>query len=280
MSTLNRPFRSRRARRMLLIDVGIWVAFGLLLAGVVLQAGRAGELDPELWIPLADQAIQQFLLTGLLGTIGAGATAIVFAVVAGILLAAARLSANRILSSVAGVVSEVCRALPILFVIYFLLMVAPSFGLRMPPFWQVVVAIAIHGAGAFCELFRAGMLALPKGQSEAAASLGLRGSQALRTIVLPQVVRALLPAMISQSVQILKETSLGYVVSYPELLRRGQLLAEHLGGGFLQAYAEVAVLFIGLNLALTGLAIWLERKLSPTTSAQAVGSSLRFRGRA
>lgn len=269
----------RHARRLLATDALIWALAAGALVVVVLQMGRVGELDPEKWAPLADPAIQAFLWGGLLGTVGAGATAIAIALVAGILIAAARLSPKRWLSAPAAVVSEVCRALPILFVVYLLLMVAPTWGLRMPPFWQIVIAIAIHGAGAFAELFRAGMLALPRGQAEAAASLGLRGPQGLRLVILPQVVRALLPAVISLCVQILKETSLGYVVSYPELLRRGQLLAEHMGGAFLQAYAEVAVLFIGLNLLLTGLAIWLERRLAPGTSVQ-TSPSARLRARA
>lgn len=271
----------RRARRMLLMDLVVWAIVAGVLAIVVLQMVRVGELEPEKWEPLADPAVQAFLWGGLLGTVGAGATAIVIALAAGVVLAGARLSPYRWVARIAAAISEICRALPILFVVYLLLMVAPTWGLRMPPFWQIVVAIAIHGAGAFAELFRAGMLALPKGQSEAAASLGLKGAQALRFVIMPQVVRALLPAVIGQSVQILKETSLGYVVSYPELLRRGQLLAEHMGGGFLQAYAEVAVLFIGLNLLLTGAAIWLERRLTVSTSTQgSPGSSARLRARA
>lgn len=280
-SPLALPTSRRRARRLLATDAAIWTLVAAALVIFLLQMASVGELDPALWIPLADPAIQAFLWGGLLGTIGAGATAIAIALVAGIVIAAARLSSRRWLSGIAATVSEICRALPILFVVYLLLMVAPTWGLRMPPFWQIVVAIAIHGAGAFAELFRAGMLALPRGQSEAAASLGMTDLQALRLVVMPQVVRALLPAVIGQCVQILKETSLGYVVSYPELLRRGQLLAEHMGGGFLQAYAEVAVLFIGLNLLLTGVAVWLERRWNSRTSIHASpGSSARLRDRA
>ncbi|SHN46326.1 amino acid ABC transporter permease [Cryptosporangium aurantiacum] len=262
--TLRIDHGPRHRRRLRYIDATVWtlVAGGLVLGAV--QLARAGELAAAKWEPLTDPAIQKFLWGGLVGTVTAGATAIALAIPVGLVLAAGRLSPRRPIAAVAGAVTEVCRALPILFVVYFLLMVAPLWGLRVPPFWQIVVAIALHGAGALAEIFRAGMLALPKGQAEAAASLGLSRVQALRAVILPQVFRALLPAVISQSVAMLKETSLGYVVSYPELLRRGQLLADHLGDGYLQAYAVVAAVFITLNVALSALAVHLERRLSTT----------------
>lgn len=251
----------RAARRRLIVNL---VAAGAIAAGLtalVVGLGAAGQLDAALWTPLFDWGAQQFLLVALGNTLLAGATAIALSIPLGAILAAARLSRSKLVSLVAAGVVEVLRALPLLFVVYFFLLALPGLGLRMPPFWQLVGAIVLYSSGVFAELFRAGILALPRGQAEAGLSLGLSRAQVLRRIVFPQVVRSLLPALVSQSVRVLKETTLGYVVSYPELLRRGQTLGEFLSGSFLQVYFEIAVIFIVLNGTLSWLAIVLNRRL-------------------
>lgn len=262
----------RAARRRRLVDgvsaLGLAVALAALLAGLA----SAGQLDPALWAPLFDWSAQQFLLVAFGNTLLAGAVAIVLSIPFGAVLAAARLSRSRVLATIAAGVVEVLRALPLLFVVYFFLLALPGLGLRMPPFWQLVGAIVLYSGGVFAELFRAGILALPRGQAEAGLSLGLTRTQVLLRIVFPQVVRSLLPALVSQSVRVLKETTLGYVVSYPELLRRGQTLGEFLSGSFLQVYFEIAIIFIVINGGLGALAVMLNRRLNRPRDAEPVQS--------
>ncbi|KOG85752.1 hypothetical protein ADK38_34910, partial [Streptomyces varsoviensis] len=131
-------------------------------------------------------------------------------------------------------------------------------------FWQLVIPIVLHGVGNFAEIFRAGVLALPRGQSEAGYAIGLRHGQVMRLIVLPQAVRALLPTIIGQAVRALKDTTLGYVVSYPELMHQGNVLGSFLENDFLQVYFEVAVIFIALNWLLSKLAEWVETRTGRT----------------
>jgi len=263
--------KAARTRRIVNIAglVVILAAIAALLAGLA----AAGQLDPALWAPLLDWGAQQFLLVALGNTLIAGATAIALSIPLGAMLAAARLSRSRVLARLSAGLVEVLRALPLLFVVYFFLLALPGLGLRMPPFWQLVGAIVLYSSGVFAELFRAGILALPRGQMEAGLSLGLSRTQVLLRIVFPQVVRALLPALISQSVRVLKETTLGYVVSYPELLRRGQTLGEFLSGSFLQVYFEIAVIFIVLNGGLTWLAVVLNRRMGRTRTPRAAQSA-------
>lgn len=264
---------ARAARRRRLVNVVAAAIIAAALTWLVVGLGAAGQLDSALWAPLFDWGAQQFLLVALANTLIAGVTAIVLSLPLGAVLAAARLSRSRVLSVLAAAVVEVLRALPLLFVVYFFLLALPGLGLRMPPFWQLVGAIVLYSSGVFAELFRAGMLALPRGQTEAGLSLGLSRTQLIVRIVLPQVVRALLPALVSQSVRVLKETTLGYVVSYPELLRRGQTLGEFLSGSFLQVYFEIAVIFIVLNGGLTWFALVLNRRLDRSRSPRAAQSA-------
>lgn len=244
------------------VNAAAVVVLAAVVFGLYLALQTSGQLAWARWEPLVNLGAQQFILTGVVNTLRAGAVAIVASMVLGALLAFARLNRRKSISLPAAVVTEVLRALPLLFVVYFFLLAMPGLGVRLPPFWQLVCAIVLHGAGVFAELFRAGVKSIPRGQAEAAASLGLSGRQTMKAVLLPQVVRALLPAMIGQSVFILKETTLGYVVSYPELLRRGQTLAEFLNESFLQVFFEVAIIFILINATLSYIATVLERRQS------------------
>ncbi|WP_308796777.1 amino acid ABC transporter permease [Agromyces silvae] len=263
----------RAARRRRIVNLSAAAVLAAALTALLVGLGAAGQLDGALWAPLFDWGAQQFLLVALGNTLIAGATAIALSIPLGAILAAARLSRSRLLSLLAAGLVEVLRALPLLFVVYFFLLALPGLGLRMPPFWQLVGAIVLYSSGVFAELLRAGILALPKGQAEAGLSLGLSRTQVMLRIVFPQVVRALLPALISQSVRVLKETTLGYVVSYPELLRRGQTLGEFLSGSFLQVYFEIAVIFIVLNGGLSWLAVVLNRRLDRARVPRAAQSA-------
>jgi glutamate transport system permease protein len=120
------------------------------------------------------------------------------------------------------------------------------------------IPIVLHAGSVFAEIVRAGVNSLDRGQFDAAAAIGLRRGQALRLVILPQVFRALRPALVTQVIRTLKESSLGYVVSYPELLRNGQVLGEY-NADFVQAYAVTAAIYIVINFGLSRIAELLDR---------------------
>jgi glutamate transport system permease protein len=181
-------------------------------------------------------------------------------VVFGVLLAAMRLAESPILRGVVRVWVEIFRGLPLLVLIFFLFLGMPALGIDVPVFWALVIGISLYNSAVMSEIFRAGIRSLPKGQAEAAYSVGLSKSTTLRLVLLPQAVRNMLPALVSQVVTILKESSLGFFIGYAELLRQGRVAVEYLGGAYaIPVYTAVAVIYLLVNISLSRLAKQLER---------------------
>lgn len=250
--------RGRRQRRV--VSAVSAAVIALFAAVVLIQLQRHGQLAWDRWEPLTQASIQRFLFSALGDTLLAGVVSIAIGLPLGAVMGLMRLSRRRWVSWPVGALVELLRSLPLLFVVYFFLLGLPALGVRMSPFWQLVIPIVMHGAGNFAEIFRAGVLALPRGQSEAGYAIGLRHSQMMRLIVLPQVVRALLPTIIGQAIRALKDTTLGYVVSYPELMHQGNVLGSFLENDFLQVYFEVALIFVVMNWLLSRFAEWVETR--------------------
>ncbi len=250
-----------RARRRIRIATALsLLALTALAAFVIRQFAAHGQLDASQWHPYALWPIDNYLLTGaedtLLVTLVAAALAFPF----GAALALMRLGHSRISRFLARGYTELFRALPLLLLLYLFLFGLPRLGLTLSPFWQLVVPIALTNAAVIAELVRAGVAALDRGQGEAAASLGLSHWQSMRYVVLPQAIRRLVPALVSQLVRLLKDSTLGYVVSYLELLHRAQVLGEY-NHTVLSAYLVAAAAFVLVNVCLTQLADRLERRL-------------------
>jgi len=142
------------------------------------------------------------------------------------------LSRRRWLSLPAGAWVELFRGLPLLLLILFIFLGLPAAGVTVSTFWALVAGLTLYNSAVIGEIFRAGILSLPRGQTEAAYAIGLRRGQTLRLILIPQAVRRMLPALISQLVTLLKDTSLGFVIAYAELLRTGRNAVEFLGGPY------------------------------------------------
>jgi glutamate transport system permease protein len=251
-----------RGRRRILIGS---VAGGLLVAALVVAAvtrlASKGGFEAERWQVLTQGDLQRLLARGLAATLRAALLAMVLAMAIGALLAVARLSRRRWLSSPAGAWVELFRGLPLLLLILFLFLGLPAAGLTVSTFWALVAGLTLYNSAVIGEIFRAGILSLPKGQTEAAYSIGLRRGQALRLILIPQAVRRMLPALISQLVTLLKDTSLGFVIAYAELLRVGRNAVEFLGGPYsIPVYTAIAVIYIAVNASLSFLARWLDRR--------------------
>jgi glutamate transport system permease protein len=181
----------------------------------------------------------------------------VLAVLVGGVVALGRLARTPAVRWLAGVYVEFFRGFPLL-----LLILISVFGLRaqgydISTYAALVLALAVYNSAVLAEIFRAGILSLDRGQSEAAASVGLTYWQGMRLVILPQALRRMVPAIVSQMVTLLKDTSLGFFIQYEELLRRGQVTGQF-DRNLLQALFAVAVMYIAVNLTLSRLARRLE----------------------
>ena len=251
-----------RGRRRVLVGSilgGLLVA--LLVGLAVARLASKGVFEAERWRVLTRQDLLELLARGLGATLRAAALAMVLAMAVGGLLAVARLSRRRWLAAAAGAWVELFRGLPLLLLILFLFLGLPAAGVTISTFWALVGGLTLYNSAVLGEIFRAGILSLPRGQTEAASAIGLRRGQTLRLILIPQAVRRMLPALISQLVTLLKDTSLGFVIAYAELLRVGRNAVEFLGGRYsIPVYMAIAVVYIAVNASLSLLARWLDRR--------------------
>jgi len=155
---------------------------------------------------------------------------------------------------------EVFRSVPLLLLIFFIYLGAPAMGINVPTFWSLVIGLALYNSAVVADIIRAGVLSLPKGQREAGYAVGLSHIQTLVVILIPQAVRQMLPALISQMVTVLKETALGFIIGYTELLRNGRIAVEYLGGDYaIPVYTGVAVIYVSICLLLSLLATQVSR---------------------
>ncbi|MEU5758906.1 amino acid ABC transporter permease [Nocardia sp. NPDC047648] len=235
-------------------------------AGWLLYRGFAdkGQFTAEKWKPFLEAEVwSTYLLPGLRGTIVAALLSIVFALILGMIFGVLRLSDHRVVRWVAGAIVEVARAIPVLILMIFLFAVYSEYDVFKSDdlaLAAVVTALTVYNGSVIAEIVRAGIRSLPKGQTEAAVALGMRKSQLMRLILLPQAVTAMLPALISQMVVALKDSALGYQITYVEVVRSGQQLgaAEQ---NTIPALIIIAIIMIALNSALTLVATRLERRL-------------------
>ena len=264
-----------QARRRVLIGSAIGVVLLLAVLAVVVQRLAAnGQFDRELYAPFWEQpALYDRLLEGLRGTLIAAAYALVLASLLGVLLAFGRLSRSAVVRVPSVAIVELFRALPLLLVILGLFLAWPVVvGSRLPPLYALVIGLTLYNGAVIAEIVRAGIVSLPRGQSEAAMSIGLGRGQTLRLVMLPQAIRIMLPALISQLVVLLKDTSLGFVISYLELLRSAQRVVQNLDNP-LQLFTFVALVYIVINMSLSYLATVVERRQRRTMGASAAAAA-------
>ncbi|MGV9409904.1 amino acid ABC transporter permease [Nocardia sp. NPDC003693] len=250
----------------------------VLAAGWFVYSGLAekDQFTAEKWKPfLEGQVWTTYLLPGLQGTIVAAVLSITLALLIGMNFGILRLSDHRVVRWIAGAVVEVSRAIPVLILMIFLFAiyseynVFPSDQLALA---AVVTALTIYNGSVIAEIVRSGIRSLPRGQGEAAVALGMRKGQLMRLVLLPQAITAMLPALVSQMVVALKDSALGYAITYPEVVRAGKRLgaAEQ---NTIPALLVVAALMIALNYALSVAATRLEKWLRTRKRGSAVVSA-------
>ncbi|ONF71541.1 amino acid ABC transporter permease [Amycolatopsis keratiniphila] len=260
------PGPKARARNWLYTVLFILV---LALAAYYVYVGfdEKNQWAGALWDPfLKGSTWSEFIVPGLLNTLKAAALSIVIALPIGALLGIGRLSDHKWIRVPVGAVVEFFRAIPVLLLMVF----AAAFyafytdiDADIRPLFAAVTGLVLYNGSVMAEVFRAGILSLPKGQGEAASALGMRKTQIMMTVLLPQAVTLMLPALVSQLVVILKDTALAgqLTIGFNELIRSTGPLTG-LYGNTIPTLIVVAIIFIVLNLLLSWFASWLENKLA------------------
>lgn len=250
-----------RAHRRMVIGTVISGAFLVFLVYLVWrQFYVTGQLAPRYWSFFAQWPTWRFLIDGFRGTIAVAFTAGVIALVLGMLLMLGRVSELRPLRLVCRLVIDFFRGVPSLLLIYFFFLVVPQYGIKMPSFWMLTLPVALAAAGVLAEVFRAGVNAVPKGQVEAAYSIGLTRGKVMRKIVLPQAIRFVIPSLISQLVVVVKDTTVAYVVSYPDLMQNARVLITNYDA-LVSVYFTVAVIYILVNYAINQASAYVSRRM-------------------
>lgn len=253
------PGPKARRRYLALAVVGTLGIAGLVAGALWLL--RA-EIAPARWAPFGNPVVwTAYVLPGLQATLFAAVISVATAGVLGILLGVGRLSHNRILAAVSGIFVEFFRAVPVLLMMifaFYLFIFTRILTGSAASLAGVVVGLTLYNAAVIAELVRSGVHALPKGQTEAGLAVGLTRGQTLREVLLPQAIRAMLPALVSQLIVVLKDTALGYIIVFPELLQSAQRISANYGN-VIVSYFVIAVIFVLINWGLASVAARAER---------------------
>lgn len=226
------------------------IALVLLLAAVVAQFQSAGQLDERYWKFFAWPTTWKFLANGLMGTVASAAVSAAIALTVGLVLMAGRLARLRVIRWPSIAVIEFLRGTPTLLLIYVCFLVLPSAGIKLSTYWMLTLPIGLSTAAVVAEVYRAGVLAVPRGQVDAAKSLGLTRGQAFFSIVFPQALRYIVPALVAQLVIVVKDTTFGYVVTYGELMQNAKVLIANYHA-LVPVYLVVAALYCLVNYAIS-----------------------------
>ena len=267
-----------RGQRNVRIGSVVGGLFVLALIAVGLQRmGTNGQLEGDRWAILFDTrtGVPQSLGKALVATLQVAAIAMLFATLLGAALSFGRLSDHALLRLPVTIVVEFFRAIPLVILILFLFLGArPVLGLDLSRFWTLVLGLVLYNMAVLCEIIRAGILSIDRGQSEAAYAIGMRKSQVMVSILLPQAVRRMLPALVSQLVVLLKDTSLGFIIAYPELLQQARNIINFFGSQYsLQLYVAAAGIYIIVNFLLSTIAHQLEKRVNSSRKV-AAGSTV------
>ncbi|MDQ7802367.1 amino acid ABC transporter permease [Amycolatopsis sp. A133] len=222
----------------------------------------SGQFTARKWEWLQYTQVQQDLANAVLQTLQAFAAAAVLALVFGAIFAAGRLSDHAWIRRIAGFVVEFFRAIPALILMFLFYFGLPTAGVPTTPFLGVVLGLTLYNGSVLAEVFRAGIQSLPKGQSEAAYALGMRKTQVMFLVLLPQAIRAMLPTIISQLVVLLKDTALGFIITFQELLYYARYIGSQgsFGRPIVPSTIVATGIYVVMCLLLTALATYLERR--------------------
>lgn len=251
------PKTVRRHRLYTVLTVVVLLG---LLALVGLRLSSSGQLEGDKWEVFVTPAyLERILVDGVLETLKMAAGGIVGAVVLGLVLGIGKLSDHAVVRLPSWALVEFFRAVPVLMLMIFFFSVYGIYNGSSGPFWCVVWALSLYNGAVLAEVFRAGILAVPAGQAEAAYAIGMRKTQVVWIILLPQAVKIMIPAIISQCVVTLKDTSLGYAIAAPGLTALARPLYLEFQN-HVPVFIVIAAVYLVLNLLLTALANVVQRR--------------------
>ena len=257
------PGPRARARNRAISVITV-VGAAVVVWAVVARLADKGQLTEAKWQPfLTANLWKTYVLPGITGTLGAAGISIVLALILGFALGVGRLSPLRTLRWPCAVIVEFFRAVPVLIMMifaYFLFALHDVFPSKQLALAGVVTGLTLYNGAVIAEIVRSGVGSLPKGQGEAAAALGLSWGQTMGSILLPQAITSMLPVLVSQLVVVLKDTAIGYQITFVEMVRQGTVIGSTYGN-YVPALMVIAVLMIGVNTALSSAATRLERRL-------------------
>ncbi len=246
-------------KKMLAGTVVSLIAVVAFFAWVVYRFWVKGQLSYRYWKVFSWRSTWAYLGQGLIGTFEVAITAGAIALVLGMVLMLGRISNIKVLRGICAVITNFFRGVPSLLFIYAFFFVIPSMGLKMSSFWMLTVPIALAASGVLAEVFRAGVNAVPKGQTEAGLSIGLSPWKVKQKIILPQAIRFVIPSLISQLVVVVKDTALAYVVTYPDLMQNAQVLRTNYDA-LIPTYLVVAVIYILINYAINKISVYVSHR--------------------
>ena len=257
------------------ISVVALAAIAALVWFVVTRLQAKGQLTVQKWEPFTTADLwRTYVLPGVQGTLTAAVLSIALALALGVVLGVGRLSTVSAVRWVSGAMVEIFRAVPVLIMMifaFFLYAQYDVFPSRQLALAGVVTGLTLYNGAVIAEIVRAGVNALPRGQSEAASALGLRPGQTMRLILLPQAITAMLPALISQLVVVLKDTAIGYQITFLEMVRQGTVIGAQYSN-YVPALIVIAALMIAVNVTLSWLAVRLEARLRRRSRSAAAAS--------
>ncbi|WP_326656644.1 amino acid ABC transporter permease [Streptomyces sp. NBC_00385] len=257
-------------KRHLIYGIVSTILILALVGWVIYLLFDTDQFTSDKWTPFEYKGIQELLLRGLGNTLKAFAYAAVLSLALGAVLAVGRLSDHRPVRWVATILVEFFRAMPVLVMIFFIFV-----ALKVQPLPALVAGLTLYNGSVLAEVFRTGINSVERGQGEAASALGMRKTQVTTFVLAPQAVRAMLPTIISQLVVALKDTSLGYLITYEEFLHAGKLIASNLDYDlpFIPVVMVISPIYIGMCMLLSWFATWVAKRQrrNPKTEATGVG---------
>jgi glutamate transport system permease protein len=258
----------RGLKRVRIATIASAVALAAFVGWLLWRLAAEGQFDARLWAQFIDFESEwpQFLVSGLWGTVRAAVGAIVIAAVLGLVLALGRISRRAPLRVTCGAIIDVFRGPPVLLMIFFAYYALPQYlpgglgtTIQRNPLIALIIGLAAYNMAVLAEIYRAGILSLDRGQSEAAYSVGMTHGQAMRLVILPQALRRMIPAIVAQLATLTKDTALGYIITVSDdLMGRGRRFVQGSPINDLQTWVVVGIIYFVLVWMLTRLARRLE----------------------
>lgn len=251
----------RGQRRNRLLELGsVIILVGAAYAAIA-ALDKNGFFDAAAWHPFSQWGVWRQLGLGLINNLRAAVVGMALSMLFGCLLGWGLVSKQKATQRACRTFTDIFNGVPVLLLLFFTSLVLPSWGLPLSDFWFLVIALTLYSSAVVGDLVRAGVLAVPRGESEAAAALGFSGAQTMWLILLPQALRAMSPALVSQMVIVFKGTTLAFVLGgYYELLQSATVLGAYFSRSLLQAQGVAAIAFMLINIGLSQVASAIERK--------------------